>query len=208
MLDTNELVLDTSHGERLPRAEYHRDFGRWYAAADGLDSWKFERRQHFEEQDDPSRDALRRGDWYEALRLLAEEQKELSQKAADADGQAGTVFHRVRVVEEPISPYLQWELHALRAQAASGKRIRVVDSGRVRMLEHPGLLPEVVVLGGQVLYEIVYTDAGIPDGAVRFTDAATVEKWTAFIRALYSEGQDVLSYFDDHVAHLPPPPAA
>ena len=105
-------ALPPEQGVRLSRAEYGEDFGQRYAALRDVDCWKLERRQHFEEQGDASREALRRGDWPQALRLLDDRRDALRAEAAD-DERQGVTFHRVRVVEEPLSSYLQWELHVL-----------------------------------------------------------------------------------------------
>lgn len=117
--------LPSGQGERLSRAEYGEDFGRRYEALRDVGCWKLERRQHFEEQSDTSRDALRRGDWPEALRLLDERRD------------------------------------ALRAEAA--------------------------------------------DGAVRYTDPALVESWTACLRGLHAAAEDLAAYFARAVAPLPAP---
>ncbi|MGY0058473.1 DUF6879 family protein [Streptomyces sp. LZ34] len=203
MLDPSDLELPASQGDRLPTEAYRRDYRQRRAELRDRHSWKFERQQEFEEQDD-SWEALRRGRWEEALRLLEGEREELA-KAAQRDRERGTAFHRVRVVEEPLTPYMQWELHALRVQVESGKNIRVVTPAALGMLESVGPLPEVVVVGGQVLYEVVYTEAGFLDGAIRFTDAELIGRWEGFIRELYKAGEDLLSYFGRRVAHLPPP---
>lgn len=55
---------------------------------------------------------------------------------------------------------------------------------------------------------MLYTDAGRPDGAIRFTDPDTVRNWTDCLRELYKSAEDVQTYFNRAVADLPPPPAA
>ncbi|MGP3968092.1 DUF6879 family protein [Streptomyces sp. 6N223] len=208
MRDVRDLCrafgLAPALGERLARPDYRSDFRERESHLVGRSSWKLERRQHFEEQNHPSREALRRGDWDEALRLMAARREGVLR----AEREAATrryAFHRVRVVEEPFTPYVQWELHSLRIQAECGRRIRVVDAERVRSLEAPGLLPELVILGGATLYEVCYTDEGVPNGAVRYTDPDLVACCEAFISRLYAEGEDVRSYFDRKVAPLPSP---
>ena len=68
-----------------------------------------------------------------------------------------------------------------------------------------GRLPELVVIGGRILYRVLYTDAGVPDGAIRFTDPRTVAEWESYIRQIYQAGEDVQEYFRRRVAHLPAP---
>jgi hypothetical protein len=206
MLDLHDLVLDPSLGERLAQPVYKRDYRKHYAAIDGRDSWKFERRQHFEELNDPSREALRQGDWEASMRLNDAERDDVL-AALRRDERLRTVFHRVRVVEEPLTPYMQWELYALRLRVEWGMKIRALPREKIAALEGDGLLPEVVILGGQTLYNILYTDTGVPDGAIRFTDPGVVGRWERFIKGLYEDddGEDMWVYYDRAVAHLPPP---
>jgi hypothetical protein len=204
MDDPGLPLLTPAWGQDLRPDAYKRDFRRERAEAVGRESWMFERRQHVEERHDPSRDALRRGDWPTALRLLERKRTGL-RETARRDRANGTAFHRVRVVERPLTPYVQWELHALRIQAESGKRIRVVDAARVRTLEDAGQLPGVIILGGRTLYRPRYTADGIPDGATKFTDPGLVRPWERFLTRLYADGEDVIPYVDRVVAPLPPP---
>ncbi|MEV7084580.1 DUF6879 family protein [Streptomyces sp. NPDC093085] len=205
MLDLGApAALRREQGVRLSREAYKREFRERDAAIIGRDSWKLERRQHFEEQGSPSRDALSRGEWAESLRLMAERREKLLAVARE-DERRRSLFHRVRVVEQPLTPYLQWELHSLRQQAACGMRVRVIGAGAVASSENGGLLPELVVLGGDVLYEVIYTESGVPDGAVRHSDPDIIKGWESYIKYLYRAGEEVTSYFDREVAHLPPP---
>jgi hypothetical protein len=118
------------------------------------------------------------------------------------------VFHRLRVVEEPLRPYVQWELHSLRQQAEFGQRIRVLTAEDIATSETDAILPELVILGGHALYHVLYTDGATPDGAVLFTDPEIVNPWVTFISDAYASAEDVRSYFNRAVAHLPTPPAA
>jgi hypothetical protein len=204
MLDLRAPGLPLEQGERLSREVYKSDFRQRTAELRGQESWKLERLQHFEDQGNASWDAVRRGDWEEALRLLEGRRGALLATAEEYARRSYT-FHRVRVVEPPLTPYLQWELRSLRIRAECGGRIRVIDAARVAASERSGLLPEVVVLGGGTLYQIVYTAEGVPNGAIRYTDPDVVAPWEDYIRALYAEGEDVTSYVDREVAHLPPP---
>ncbi|MFI0729728.1 DUF6879 family protein [Streptomyces sp. NPDC021225] len=203
MPDRSALELPLSQGERLSLEAYRSEYRQRRAELRDRHSWKFERQQEFEERDD-SWEAFCRGHWEESLRLLGEEREALL-KTAQRDRERGTAFHRVRVAEEPLTPYMQWELHALRVQSEAGKKIRVVTPAALGSLETTGPLPEVVVVGGQVLYQVVYTEAGVLDGAIRFTDTELTKRWERFIKELYEAGEDLLSYFERRVAHLSPP---
>lgn len=197
-------VLPADQGERLVRAEYKRDFRERRAEVRDRHSWKLERRQHFEETDDPSRDALRRHDWSEALRLHEEERASL-RASAEQNMRRSYHFHRLRIIEEPLTPYMRWELYYLRMRAEYGARIRVLDARSVTESEHASPLPELVVLGGNTLYQVIYTESGVPDGAIRHTDTDLVARWEGYITSLYEAGVDLRSYYDHEVAHLPPP---
>ncbi|MES4900912.1 MULTISPECIES: DUF6879 family protein [unclassified Streptomyces] len=207
MLDVRAPALPVERGQRLGNEEYLRDFRARDAAIRNGDSWKLERLQHFEEVGVPSRDALRRGDWDMALRLLEEGRDNLRDIQADEEAR-GSVFHRVRVVEEPLKPYVQWELHSLRISAEYGERVRILPAGAIASAEADGLLPELTIQDGKVLFRVLYTDTGVPDGAIRFTDPDIVEPWAEYVREAYATAEDIASYFDRAVAPLSPPPAA
>ncbi|MBB5934657.1 DUF6879 family protein [Streptomyces zagrosensis] len=194
-------------GERLTREDYKRDFREQRAAIREGESWKLERLQHFEETNDDSREALRQGDWPAVLRLFEADRDALLRRARDEASQ-GTVFHRIRVVEEPLTPYVQWELHWLRLSAECGHSVRVLPAAAVAAAEGDALLPELILLDSRVLYRVLYTAAGQPNGALRFTDPHTVRNWAAHLPDLYAAAEDIQPYFDRAVANLPPPPAA
>ncbi|MFI0814395.1 DUF6879 family protein [Streptomyces sp. NPDC021098] len=204
MPDLLAPALDPEQGDWLTRPAYKQDFRQREDAIQNGSSWKLERRQHFEEQGSPSRDALRRGDWEEALRLLADRNDNLA-AAAQEEKRRGYAFHRVRVVEKPLTPYVQWELHSQRQRAEHGQRIRIVPAEQVAASEKIGPLPELVVLGGHTLFQVLYTETGVANGAIRYTGPDLVERWENYIKALYALGEDVISYFDREVAHLDPP---
>ncbi|MFI1090979.1 DUF6879 family protein [Streptomyces sp. NPDC020917] len=193
-------------GEWLDDA-YTGDFRARNSAIRNGNSWKLERLQHFEEPGNPSWEALGQGDWDEALRLMEDRADSLRKAAEDAD-RRGSRFHRVRIVEEPLTPYLQWELHSLHQRAQCGHRIRVLPAEALAVAEVRGPLPEIVVLDDRTLYRVVYDASGAFEGALRYSDPSIVRSWAEFIAAAYEAAEDIQSYFDRAVAHLPPPPAA
>ncbi|MFJ9846997.1 DUF6879 family protein [Kitasatospora sp. NPDC101155] len=204
MLDRRAPDLSPERGERLVREDYKRDFRERDAQVRDRDSWKLERLQYFEEQGSPSRDALRRGDWEEALRLLEDRRGALLAIGRE-DEERNSFFHRVRVIEKPLTAYLQWELHSLRMRAECGERVRIIPAEKLAGTEEFSPLPEAVILGGRTLYQVLYAETGTPIGAVRYTDPELVDRWENYIKDLYEAGEDVQTYFDREVAHLPPP---
>ncbi|WP_405824197.1 hypothetical protein OG705_29105 [Streptomyces sp. NBC_00838] len=198
-------ALLPEQGERLGRSEYRQDFRERNATIRDAHSWKLERLQHFEEQDNPSRDALRRGEWKESLRLMHERGTSSLAASRVEDERQGHVFHRVRVVEEPLTPYVQWELHSLLQQDQFGVPVRVVSAESVATVERSGLLPELVVLGGKTLFNVLYSPTGHTLGAIRYTDPDVVAEWQRYIESLYTPGEPITSYFERAVAPLPAP---
>lgn len=197
-------LLGALPGERLTPAAYDEDFAKREWAADGYDSWKLERRQHFREPRDSSWQAFARGDWEEALRLGEVRRGDLLALSDEAKAHDCRLL-RVRVVELPIIPYLQWELHLLRIWAECGELIRVVGPDEIEPNETTEPLPELVTLGPDTVYEVIYSADGTPDGAVRFVDPALTARVTAFMERLYERGEDVRDFFAREVAHLEPP---
>jgi uncharacterized protein DUF6879 len=207
MPDLRAPSLPAHRGEPLGDDAYVADFRARRKAIRNGESWKLERLQHFEEEDNPRRDALRRGDWQESLRLF-EAAREEARETAENDKLHGSPFHRLRVVEEPLTPYVQWELHWLHMRAQAGHPTRVLSGKDVAAAEVDRLLPEIVILDNRTLYEILYTEAGAYDSTRRFTDPEIVDPWVAYVRQAYAAAEDIGSYFERAVAHLPPPPAA
>lgn len=198
--------LPEEAGERLDLAGYRKDFWERYSAIRDGESWKLERLQHFEEVDDPSRDALRAGDWAAVLRLFEAERQTLLDESRD-EQQRAAPFYRLRVVEEPLTPYMQWELNWLRLCAECGQQVRVLPAASVATAEADRLLPELTLLDNRTLYRVVYTEKAELDGGVRFTDPDVVGPWVTYLRSAYAAAEDIRSYFERAVAHLPPPPA-
>ncbi|AQA12304.1 DUF6879 family protein [Streptomyces malaysiensis] len=206
MLGLDGPRLDFARGDSLPLDAYRHDFRERQWTIDGQDSWKLERRQRFREPGFASWEAFARGDWDEALRLIEEERDYLREFSQQVESHRITLF-RVRVVEEPIAQYLQWELHLLRLRAECGEKIRVVGPEQIADLERFEPLPELLTLGDHTTYRIRYTDEGILDGAVRFMDDATTARCRELTRDLYDAGEDLAPYFARAVAPLPPPHA-
>jgi hypothetical protein len=196
--------VEGSFGDLLALDAYLGDFDRYFSAALGHEVWKVERRQHFRQPENASWTAFSEGRWADALRLLEEDRSALEEEFA-AFARAGVVVRRVRVVEWPLDPYLQWELHSLHLRALCGEQIRIVGPDAVAAFEKNAPVPEVVTLGTSVAYEIRYTAEGILDGGVRITAPEIVSGRTADIAGLFAVGEDIGPCFARDIAPLPPP---
>ncbi|GAA3015836.1 hypothetical protein GCM10020229_28750 [Kitasatospora albolonga] len=192
------------NGRHLELDSYREDFRShfWKSGTEGF--WKLERQQHFQEPGVESWEAFRLGDWDRAVELI-EEKRGHFQEYFDRIARHGFTVHRVRCVEEPISAYLQWELHWLNLKNQCGEDTTVLTGGKLRHYESEGPLREVVVLGSRVMYEIVYDDLGRLAGGVRFGDAREIAEQRLSIQEMHGAGEPLGEFFDRCVAPLPPP---
>ncbi|MFI7058340.1 DUF6879 family protein [Streptosporangium canum] len=84
-------------------------------------------------------------------------------------------MHRLRLVQRPYTPYLQWELQFLRVRDEAGERIRVLDAGTLDGGRDLCRLPELVILRSSVMYEVLYDDSGTLSGARKILDTDVIE---------------------------------
>lgn len=192
-------------GEHLAVEAYFDDYESRYSNSTG-ESWKLERGQSFREQGSPSWDAFARGELDEALRLIEQRRQGLTEYYESATRQGRTLY-RVRVVAEPISSYLQWELNSLRQRSECGEKIRVIDAADIRELERDAELPEILTVGTDAVYQMLYDEDGALQGAIRSLLPDDVNRWRSFIADLYDRGEEMESYFDRKVAVLQSPRA-
>lgn len=121
------------------------------------------------------------------------------------DTDLGVESRRVRIVEKPVTPYLQWEMQYFRLLADAGEDLRVVDASRVRDWEVVRPLPEVVVLGDRLLFEVLYDTEGTPYGARRIDAPDAITQAGHEIARLHASGEPLLDYFRREIAPLSPP---
>ncbi|MEV4803412.1 DUF6879 family protein [Nonomuraea sp. NPDC049421] len=159
--------------------------------------WKLERAQTFYEPDVASWRAMMDGEWERSLALLAR----IAEPLADYFSRRQPV-RRVRVVELPVTPYLQWELHVLAVRAAAGSPCRVVRAGRVAALDP---LPELVIFSPSLMYEVLYDEYGGGRGGRRITDPGVVGPCLRAVRELFAAGEDVRDFHEREIVPLPPP---
>ncbi|MFI7102856.1 DUF6879 family protein [Streptomyces sp. NPDC050161] len=192
-------------GEVLKRPDYLDDFGRFYAS-DIRFLAKIERGQTFKEQGSPSWDAFAAGDWAGALRLIEAERDSVAAYFQDT-ARRGLAFRRLRIVEFPVTPYLQWELHSFRLRSELGEEIRVLDAREIADLERDGPLPEVVVLGHAVMYAVIYDEELKGTGARRFLDPGQIATTVGEFESLYRKGEEFSEFFEREIAPLGAPAA-
>ncbi|KAB8192199.1 hypothetical protein FH608_026240 [Nonomuraea phyllanthi] len=182
------LVLDVP--------EYQESFDRDHALC-SEPMWKLERAQHFFEPDVASWRAMMDGDWERSMALTERMAAPLTEHFRHR-----FPVRRVRVVEFPISAYLQWELHVLATRARVGSPCRVVRAERVAALDP---LPELVIFSPSLMYEVLYDTYGGCVGGRRITDRAVVEPCLRTVRYLFEAGEDVLGFHEREIVPLPPP---
>lgn len=192
--------------ERLDRPAYHAELGRIYAGGIGFLN-KLERGQHFQERGFPSWEAFAGGDWARALSLADERREEYAREIRRAS-EMGVRHRRLRVVEFPVTPYVQWELFVLRVRVDVGDAIRIVDARDIAGIERNHPVPEVVILGDVVMYEVVYDEDGNAAGANRYTDSSLIRETNAGFDALYERGENFHAFFDREILPLAPPRGA
>jgi hypothetical protein len=187
-------------GHRLGAAAYLDDFWTYFARLGGQTVWKLERAQNFQEPDVSSWVAMSEGDWERALTLVEEMRPAITTGAG-----SGPELLRLRVVDQPVTPYLQWEMQILKIRVEAGEKICVLPVDSIAHLEATAELPEVVLLGSLIMYEVLYDDAGILAGARRIDNQAVLDACRAELAELYDKGEALLSYYDREIATLPPP---
>ncbi|MFI5959774.1 DUF6879 family protein [Cryptosporangium sp. NPDC051539] len=194
-------LLDQAGGTHLTSAEYRADFGDRFWKAGPAGFWKVERRQTFQEPRDESWRAFNAGNWPTSLRLIEEQRHDLEAEGRRMAEEKLGAF-RIRVVDLPLTPYLYWELHLLRLVAESADQVRVVGPEIAQPFEP---LPELVLLGADVTYEVLYDDDGIAAGAVRYIDQELTAACRRSLHRMFAAGEDVRTFFEREVAPLPPP---
>ncbi|SIM83573.1 DUF6879 family protein [Micromonospora cremea] len=193
-------------GEQLRLEDYWADFEDrfWQTGDPGF--WKLERQQTFKEPGDEGWQAFADGRWEDSLRILDTRRPEF-QSYYRRIAQNGFATRRVRVVEQPLTPYLRWELHVLRLRHEYGGMTHVVGADAVAAAESGGVAPEIYTLGTEVMYEAVYDADGVLTPARRWRDPDLVASCQSFIESLYQGGEPLDEFFARVVAPMGPPRA-
>lgn len=188
-------------GERMELDPYYEDFERAYVHA--REFWKLERGQSYAEPGEVHWQAFNRGDWTESMRLLEGERGELT-KFYRENAAREMAARRIRIVALPVTPYIQWELHALKIRNETGESIRILLDTEVADLEDQGPLPDIYTMDRRVMYQAIYNEDGVLEHALKYTDGELVSRCRDFIADLYDRGEPISSFFEREIAHLPP----
>jgi uncharacterized protein DUF6879 len=188
-----------------PVQAYLKDSSRYWSRIDRFD--KLERIQHFREPYDASWRAFAAGMWEESLALTELNRPNVVAEFAE-DARLGYSSHRVRVVELPVDPYLQWEMHRFKVRVECGENIRIVGRDAVARFETERMAPELIFMGSLAMYEVLYDENGELAGGRKFTDPDFVAGCRAEVQALYAEGEDFRTFFEREIAPLPAPMVA
>ena len=173
---------------------YFADFWERFERVDDV-LWKLERRQDFREPGYPSWDAFAAGRLDESLALIDESRGELADYH-DKLTTRGVVSRRVRVVTETPTPYLWWESQILKIRVEAGEQIRTVDVASLAEYEvGDWTLPEMVILGSEVMYDVQYDADGVVTGAHRYQQQSLIEIWLGFVAGLFDAGAPFLDYY-------------
>ncbi|RNL87535.1 hypothetical protein EFW17_01610 [Halostreptopolyspora alba] len=191
--------IRAAEGTILDRPAYHADSDQEEEKLDGGVIWKLERAQYFNELDDPAWDAFVAGDWARVMEIFESERDAVRADVGRYVHQ-GLEFRRLRIVEDPPTPYLQWESHSHRIFAECGHAIRALDTPEVAHLEGANPLPELMIYGTRVLYQVRYDEAWTPIGAKRVDDPELVAGAAAAIAELWERGEAFSDYFDRCIA--------
>ena len=197
-----DRVRETAGETFRPVSAYRDDLSGYWARIDRFD--KLERLQHFRQPEDASWRAFAAGRWEESLMLSERNRPAVVAEFAE-DRRLGYTSHRVRVVEFPITPYLQWEMHRFTIRVECGENLRIVGPEAVTQYEANGVAPELIFMSYLAMYEVLYDKTGVLAGGRKFTDPELIAGCRAEVHALYEQGEDFRTFFDREVAPLPPP---
>ncbi|WP_017592545.1 DUF6879 family protein [Nocardiopsis potens] len=200
-----EKVADLP-GREMASPDYLADYWAEYRRTRGV-FWKLERGQTFKEHGDASWEAFAAGDWERSLELNEQDRTEADAMARQ-DAEQGIATKRIRIVEFPVTPYVQWEMQFLRMLAEAGQSLRVLRAGQVAGLERQRPLPEVVILGERVMYEVRYDGEGAPCGGRRIDDPGAIARCAAQLAGLFARAEPLTAFFDREIAGLPAPAPA
>jgi hypothetical protein len=94
---------------------------------------------------------------------------------------------------------MRWELNLLRLRDELGGHTRIIDAAAVRRFEAALVLPELITLGDDVVYRLLYDENGLQEGADRYSGRDVVVECRKFIQALYADGEPIRQRYPSQV---------
>lgn len=159
---------------------------------------KIESGQIFAEPGNPSWEAFVRGDWSRALQRMGQHAQE-----NDAHCRAHTasqiLSRRVRIVCQPLTDYLIWELHYLYNNTRSNVRVGIVDYDRARGLVGEAWLDDFVSLDEAVAYRVLYGSDGVNSGAERSQNPTVIGAVNHVYELLAAASTPLADFFVEQV---------
>ena len=164
---------------------------------------KLESAQHFIEPGNDSWELFRDNHWEAALEVVMGMETEIYDSFRDLQSR-GITTKRLRLIEEPLSPYVQWELHILNVRARAGEDIRVMRNGEAAIALN--IQPrELLFLDEIAMFDIKYSINGLLIGANEYRYELDVAELRDRINELFEKAEPLSGYFDKRVKSLPPP---
>lgn len=198
--------LDPQAGQKLDLHTYYPDFADHFR---NTDFWKLERGQSFAEPSSRSWNAFNEGNWEQSMDLLNEWRHELI--PVHTKNISNLVYaHRIRIVEDPLTPYMRWELELLQRRFEVTGRINVASAEFDPLIveietETGAPLPDLNIMD-DLMYQVIYDANGVLHHVYKYTDPHIVNPWRDLTKHLYHEGITMEYFYKSHVMFLPPPP--
>ena len=111
---------------------------------------------------------------------------------------------RVRIVAQPFSDYLIWELNVLRYNERLGEIVRVIDVKDAQRLVRSDYLGDFIALDETVAYRVLYGANGQNVGAECSTDAKSIAGVVNAFDCLFDHGEPLGEFFAREVSTLKP----
>lgn len=144
---------------RLLPGDFRRKFREASRGVTGR-VYKLERRQTFQEPGNPSWEAFAAGDMKRALELIEEDRAAQRDFKRIFDDRAAA-FYRLRVIEDPLSRYLRWELAHFRLNAEEGEKIYIVNQALIADLDLRYDLADYTLFDRSLAFFLNYSDDGL-----------------------------------------------
>jgi len=145
--------------ERLLPEDFRREF-RKASLSVARRVYKLERRQTFQEPGNRSWEAFAAGDTERALQLI--EESRASQRAFKKIFEERSAdFYRLRVIEDPFTDYLKWELAHFQLNAEEGEKIYLVNQPMIADIDWTYGLRDYTIFDADLAFFLNYSDDGL-----------------------------------------------